>query len=80
MHAKWANDILDGYTAVKRELQLLTSTEVTLKSTMLNRRSHRRIYIIFLNIALKSINRKMKITHNPITNRLYILCDIYLFS
>ena len=53
MHAKWANDILDGYTAVKRELQLLTSTEVTLKSTMLNRRSHRRIYIIFLNIALK---------------------------
>lgn len=53
MHVTWANNILAGYRAVKSELQLLASTELNLKSIMLNKRSHRRIYIIFLNIALK---------------------------
>ena len=53
MHAMWDNHILDDYTAVKSELQLLASTQRNPKNIMLNKRSHRRIYIVFLNTALK---------------------------
>ena len=40
------------FTAATSELQLLASTEVNLKSILSNKRSHR-MYVIFLNIALK---------------------------